>query len=49
MVGLEETMYSVSEGDGTVEVCVVVFSPSDSCPISFPFSVSLSTSDNTAG
>ena len=51
VVGLEVVFQNVSEGVGVVEVCVVVFSPNETfnCPISFSFSVSLSTSDVTAG
>ena len=34
-----------------VEVCAIVYQPDNSsaCPIAFPFEVSLSTADNTAG
>ena len=49
MVGLEETFYQVSEGDGVVVVCVVVYEPNISCPIEFPFDVMLSTIDGSAG
>ena len=49
MVGLEKTIYSVSENVGLVETCVIVYSPNINCPIAFPFDVGLSTSDNTAG
>ena len=49
VVGLEKTSYSVSENVGLVETCVIVYSPTIDCPIEFPFDVSLSTSDNTAG
>ena len=49
VVGLESTFYSVSEAVGLVEVCAIVFSPTIGCPIAFPFDVSLSTSDDTAG
>ena len=48
-VGLERTMYNVSEDEGMVEVCAVVFFPSGSCPIQFPFDIRLGTSDGTAG
>ena len=48
-VGLERTMYTVSEDEGMVEVCAVVFFPSGSCPIQFPFDIRLETSDGTAG
>ena len=51
VVGLERTVYTVSEDDGIVEVCAIVTSPDIVCPIEFPFEVSLSTSttDGTAG
>ena len=51
VVGLERTFFSVSEGDPSVTVCaVIVYVPDTtvSCPISFPFSVALSTGDMTA-
>ena len=49
VVGLEKTIYSVSEYVGVLELCAIVYSPTVDCPIVFPFDVSLSTSDNTAG
>ena len=49
VVGLEETFYQVSETDGVVEVCVVIYEPDIVCPIEFPFDVSLSTFDESAG
>ena len=49
MVGLEKTFYSVNESEGVVEVCAVMYSPSTECPIAFPFNVSLSTVDDSAG
>ena len=51
MVGLDPTFHRVSEGDGVVELCARVFEPDETidCPIDFQFSVSLSTSDDTAG
>ena len=42
-------MYNVSEDEGMVEVCVVVFFPNASCPIQFPFDIRLETSNGTAG
>ena len=48
VVGLEMTFYEVPEGD-MVEVCAIVYSPSVSCPIQFPFSVNLLTADGSAG
>ena len=51
VVGLERTFYQVSEDVGVVEVCAIVYSPDGTipCPIAFPFDVSLSTNDNSAG
>ena len=49
VVGLERTLYNFPEDVGVVEVCAIVYSPTIFCPIEFPFDVSLSTSDNTAG
>ena len=49
VVGLERTIHSVSEYVGVLELCAIVYSPSVDCPIEFPFDVSLSTSENTAG
>ena len=50
-MGLERTFYNVSEDVGVVEVCAIVISPNGiiSCPIAFPFDVSLLTIDNSAG
>ena len=48
IVGLESTLYHVSEDVGVVEVCAIVYS-SNACPISFPFDVTLSTEDGSAG
>ena len=49
MLGLEETRYTVSEAEGVVEVCAGVIFPYITCPIEFPFSVSLSTTDRSTG
>ena len=48
-MGLERTFYSVSEDVGVVEVCAIVYSPTIDCPIEFPFNVSLSTTNASAG
>ena len=49
VVGLEKTFYNVSEDVGVVEVCAIVYMPTIDCPIAFPFDVSLSTRDGSAG
>ena len=38
VVGLEQTLYMVSEDVGLVELCVNVSSPIIECPITFSFS-----------
>ena len=48
-MGLERTLYQVSEDVGVVEVCAIVYSPTDECPIEFPFNVTLNTTDGSAG
>ena len=49
-VGIKMTSYYVREGVGvTVEVCASVYSPSGPCPIQFPFNITGSTSNGTAG
>ena len=48
-MGLETTLYTVLENVGVVEVCTIVYSPSVFCPISYPFEVTFSTDDGTAG
>ena len=49
VVGLERTLYHTAESVGVVEVCAVVYSPHQECPIVFPFDIKLSTADRTAG
>ena len=48
-VGLKRTLYRALENDGVVEVCAVVVSPNILCPIEFPFIISFSTTDSSAG
>ena len=48
-MGLESTSYSVLEEMGMVEVCAVIYSPVIDCPITFPFDVSLTTTNGRAG
>ena len=47
-LGLEETVYNVSEGTD-VEVCIIVYNPMIDCPIEFSFNVSFSTTNHSAG
>ena len=50
VVGLEKTYYPVSEDTiGGIEICVTVNSSSVECPIEFPFAVTLTAIDGTAG
>ena len=53
VVGLEQTIFTVQEDVGVVELCAIVYEPSSidcaECPIAFPFDVRLSTRDDTAG
>ena len=49
VVGLESTIHQVSEDVGEVEVCAIVLSPLNECPIEFSFNISLSTEHKSAG
>ena len=49
VVGFYKTLYSVGEDVELVEVCVVVHTPTISCPIQFPFNVSLNVFTGNAG
>ena len=48
-VGFEEEDYTVSESEGTVEVCVVVISPPPTDDLDVTVALSPSTIDGTAG
>ena len=48
-LGLEQTSFRVLQGVGFIELCASVLFPEITCPIEFPFNVSLSTADGTAG
>ena len=50
VIGLEKTCYPVSEKTiGEVEICVTVNGSSVNCPIEFPYFVTLTARDGTAG
>ena len=49
VVGLERPVYNVSESVHFVEICIIVTIPVTSCPIPDPFTVTLSSSDDSAG
>lgn len=42
-------MYIVEENAGSVEVCVVFYNPSSSCPAASPFSVAVVSQAGSAG
>ena len=46
LVGLEKTFYYFSEASAVNSICIEVFG--SDCPISFPITVILTTSDDTA-
>ena len=47
---MERAVYQVSEDEGSVEVCAVIRSPPGvECPVDFSVSVTITTSDETAG
>ena len=48
-VGLDSTFYKVDEDVGTLKVCAAVKKAIDICHIQFPFNISLSTRDGSAG
>ena len=50
VVGLEKAYYPVSEETiGELEICVTMNGSSVECPIEFPYSVTLTAKDGTAG
>ena len=49
MIGLERTIFTVSEDVGVLELCARVFEPAIDCPIEFPFNIDISIADGTAG
>ena len=49
VVSLEMTSYPTAEYSLMVDVCAIVVHPELSCPVSFPFNVSFSTADGSAG
>ena len=48
IVSLEDTSYTVNEDVGHVNVCALITN-SESCPLQFVFTITLSTRDETAG
>ena len=49
IVGFEDTLYTVVEGDGEVEICVNVYQPGGEVPVEFSFEVGVMTGNGTAG
>ena len=49
VVSLESVFQEIGEDQGVVEVCVIVSLPDIECPVQFPFTITLSTSDVSAG
>ena len=49
LISLARTSYTVDEDSGSFAVCVEVSGPNDTCPIGFPFQLSLSPLRGTAG
>ena len=49
LISLARTHYIVDEDSGSVAVCVNVSGPNDTCPIGFPFQLSLSPLKGSAG
>ena len=49
IVALQNDSYTFREGSTDARLCLTVVSGSSDCPVSFPFAVSLSTTDETAG
>lgn len=50
VVGFERSLYNVTEGDGEVEVCVVILMPADPTTLNTGYNARLnfSTADDTA-
>ena len=49
VVGFEQTVFTVSEDVGSVELCVIVINPPDGTPFSTPFTLLTGTQGLTAG
>lgn len=48
-VGFDSTVYTVSESDGSLQVCATVIIPNVGCPTNTSFSVNVTVSGGTAG
>ena len=48
-MGLQRSLYQVDEDDGVVEVCISVYSPKVGCPVTYPFTVVLTSVAFSAG
>ena len=49
VVGLEMTSYTTREDSVMIEVCARVLDPELECPIWFPFNISFTIADGSAG
>ena len=49
LISLERTHYIVDEDSNSVVVCVNVSGPNETCPIGFPFQLTLSSLRGSAG
>ena len=49
VVGLDTASYITVENSGMIEVCARVLDPEVDCPVSFPFDITFSTADGSAG
>ena len=47
-VGLDNMKYTVKEDNLQLNICVVVFSPTTTCPIAFPFELIFAANAGTA-
>lgn len=45
---LERKIYNFSEEEGNAEVCAQVIMPNINTPVDFPFSIQMTTTDDTA-
>ena len=48
-MGLENETYTVNEDDEDLQICVIVYSPVNDCPIDLPFEVVFAASSDSAG
>ena len=49
ILGLKNTLLTVTEDSEEAELCLLIESPLNDCPVPFPFQIYLSTFNDTAG